>query len=111
MTQNVTWIGSTNKTAGRAGYRPEAVVIHIMDDDIATVDDWFNTPKGPTNDMPVSAHYGISRTGAVHQYVREMDTAWHAGRVHQSVWPACDSARRDRRSTSGAVARAPLPGA
>ena len=81
------WKGSTNKTAGRAGYKPEAVVIHIMDDDIATVDEWFNTPKGPRNTFPVSAHYGVARSGAVHQYVREMDTAWHAGRVLRSTWP------------------------
>lgn len=81
------WIGSCNKTTGRAGYRPEAVVIHIMDDDIATVDDWFNTPKGPKNNFPVSAHYGVARRGTVHQYVHEMDTAWHAGRVLRSSWP------------------------
>jgi N-acetylmuramoyl-L-alanine amidase len=37
--------------------------------------------------MPVSAHYGVSRHGAIHQYVDEMDTAWHAGRVHDPVWP------------------------
>ena len=87
MSLPVTWIGSTNKTKGRGGLKPEAVVIHIMDDDISTVDSWFNTPKGPNNPMPVSAHYGVSRKGAVHQYVDEMDTAWHAGRVKDSVWP------------------------
>jgi len=87
MAQPVEWVGSTNKTLGRSGYRPEAVVIHIMDDHhIANVDAWFNTPKGPKNSMPVSAHYGISRAGAVHQYVREMDTAWHAGRVKDPTW-------------------------
>jgi N-acetyl-anhydromuramyl-L-alanine amidase AmpD len=83
----ITWIGSSNKTKGRGGLRPEAVVVHIMDDDIVTVDRWFNTPKGPNNPMPVSAHYGVSRLGAIHQYVDEMDTAWHAGRVKGCVWP------------------------
>jgi len=87
MAQTVRWIGSTNKTIGRAGHRPEAVVIHIMDDDIGSVDAWFNTPKGRTNPMPVSAHYGVARSGAVHQYVNENDTAWHAGRVKGSHWP------------------------
>jgi len=87
MSQSITWIGSTNKTRGRGGCKPEAVVIHIMEDDIATVDTWFNTPGGAHNDMPVSAHYGVSRKGAVHQYVDEMDTAWHAGRVLGSEWP------------------------
>lgn len=87
MPQVSTWIGSTNKTKGQNGFRPEAVVIHIMEDDIAAVDAWFNTPAGLRNDLPVSAHYGISRKGAVHQYVDEMDTAWHAGRVLGSEWP------------------------
>jgi len=91
MSLPITWIGSTNKTKGRGGLKPEAVVIHIMDDDIVTVDNWFNTPKGPKNKMPVSAHYGISRRGAIHQYVDEMDTAWHAGRVLGSVWPLLKS--------------------
>ncbi len=31
-----------------------------------------------SNDRQVSAHYGIGE-GAIHQYVRERDTAWHAG--------------------------------
>jgi N-acetylmuramoyl-L-alanine amidase len=87
MAQIVRWIGSTNRATGRQGYRPRAVVIHIMDDDIGAVDAWFNTPKGPKNPMPVSAHYGIARSGAVHQYVNESDTAWHAGRVKGSHWP------------------------
>jgi N-acetylmuramoyl-L-alanine amidase len=87
MSLPVRWVGSTNKTKGRGGLKPQAVVIHIMDDDIGSVDRWFNTPKGPNNSMPVSAHYGVSRRGDIHQYVDEMDTAWHAGRVKDSVWP------------------------
>src|SRR5436305_11230186 len=86
MPQAINWVGSCNKTTGRGGCHPQAIVIHIMDDDISTVDAWFNTPKGPNNSMPVSAHYGIARSGAVHQYVQEMDTAWHAGRVKGCNW-------------------------
>src|SRR6266571_1562932 len=81
------WIGSTNKTFGRQGWRPEAIVVHLMnDEDIASVDEWFNTPKPPDGEPPVSAHYGIAKNGDVHQYVQEMDTAWHAGRVSKPVW-------------------------
>lgn len=84
---DVSWIGSCNKSSGRQGYRPEAFVIHIMDDEsIANVDSWFNTPKSRTNSLPVSAHYGVAKVGAVHQYVQEMDTAWHAGRVRAPTW-------------------------
>lgn len=72
---------SPNFWAGRKGYRPEGVVIHIMDGTLAGTDSWFANPASQ-----VSAHYGIGRTGEVHQYVKEEDTAWHAGRVDAPVW-------------------------
>jgi hypothetical protein len=37
---------------------------------------WFRSPASK-----VSAHYGVGRDGEVVQYVRDEDTAWHAGRV------------------------------
>jgi hypothetical protein len=51
MTLSVTWIGSSNKAVGRAGQRPEAVVIHIMEGTLAGTDSWFNAPESK-----VSAH-------------------------------------------------------
>ena len=81
MSSSVTWVGSPNRHKGRQGFRPEAVVIHIMEGTIGAADSWFSTTKSE-----VSAHYGISRTGAVHQYVGEADTAFHAGRVWKSKW-------------------------
>ena len=44
-------------------------------------DAWFRNPRSK-----VSAHYGVGRGGAVHQYVSESDTAWHAGRVYRPTW-------------------------
>ena len=75
------WIGSPNYRRGRGGDRPRAVVIHLMAGSLAGTDAWFRNRKSR-----VSAHYGIGRGGAVHQYVRERDTAWHAGRVHKPTW-------------------------
>lgn len=72
---------SPNFWSGRKGYRPEAVVIHIMDGTLVGTDSWFVSPSSQ-----VSAHYGISRVGEVHQYVQEGDTAWHAGRVDKPSW-------------------------
>ena len=72
---------SPNFWAGRKGYRPEGVVIHIMDGTLVGTDSWFANPASQ-----VSAHYGVGRTGEVHQYVKEEDTAWHAGRVDVPVW-------------------------
>lgn len=75
------WIGSPNRTTGRGGFRPEAVVVHIMEGTLAGTDSWFRSPQSK-----VSAHYGIGRNGEVHQYVNENDSAWHAGRVWGSTW-------------------------
>jgi len=72
---------SPNFWIGRKSYRPEAVVIHIMDGTLVGTDSWFaNTTS------QVSAHYGIGKNGEVHQYVQENDAAWHAGRVDAPVW-------------------------
>ena len=72
---------SSNFWVGRKGYRPEAVVIHIMDGTLPGTDSWFANPTSQ-----VSAHYGIGKSGEVHQYVQENDAAWHAGRVDAPVW-------------------------
>ena len=72
---------SPNFWTGRKGYRPEGVVIHIMDGTLVGTDSWFANPASL-----VSSHYGIGRTGEVHQYVKEEDTAWHAGRVDAPIW-------------------------
>ena len=70
------WKGSPNFWAGRKGYKPELIVIHIMDGTLSGTDAWFANPASQ-----VSAHYGIGKSGEIHQYVKEEDAAWHAGRV------------------------------
>lgn len=65
-----------NFTAGRVAAKPEIVVIHIMDGTLTGTDSWFASPESG-----VSAHYSVGKKGEVHQYVKETDTAWHAGRV------------------------------
>lgn len=75
------WTGSPHKRRGRAGRRPEAVVVHLMDGTLRGTDEWFQDAASR-----VSAHYGVGRAGQVHQYVLEADTAFHAGRVYQPTW-------------------------
>ncbi len=74
--QNIVWKGSPNFWSGRQGHKPEGIVIHIMAGTLIGTDAWFNNPKSQ-----VSAHYGIGKKGEVHQYVKEEDSAWHAGKV------------------------------
>ena len=68
------WIGSPNFTKGRYIYKPEYIVIHIMQGTLIGTNSWFNNPSSN-----VSAHSGIGSKGEVHDYVRSADTAWHCG--------------------------------
>jgi N-acetylmuramoyl-L-alanine amidase len=72
---------SPNFGVGRLNYKIEAIVIHIMDGTLQGTDSWFATPASQ-----VSSHYGIGLNGEVHQYVKEENTAWHAGRVSSPTW-------------------------
>jgi N-acetylmuramoyl-L-alanine amidase len=79
-----TWIGAAagNFQPGRPnGLQPQAIVIHIMDGSLGGTDSWFNDPRAK-----VSAHYGVGKAGAVHQYVKESDTAFHAGIIDAPTW-------------------------
>ncbi len=78
---NIINIQSPNFASGRKIYKPEAIVIHIMEGTLSGTDSWFKNPASK-----VSAHYGIGKTGEVHQYVDEINTAWHAGRVNAPSW-------------------------
>ena len=50
----IQWIGSPNKDKGREGFRPEAIVIHIMEGTLTGTDAWFKSEESG-----VSAHYGV----------------------------------------------------
>lgn len=55
------------------GNRPRIYVVHIMVGYMAGTDTVFRNPNAQA-----SAHFGISRGGAVWQWVDTSDTAWHA---------------------------------
>lgn len=61
----------------------EAVVIHIIGGSQVGADATF---LNDALDAPRSAHYSVSRDGGVHQYVKESDTAYHAGVIANPVW-------------------------
>lgn len=65
-----------NYLKGRNGYKPEAIVIHIMAGTLVGTDAFFSQASSQ-----VSSHYGIGVGGEVHQYVQEEDTAFHAGQI------------------------------
>lgn len=62
----------------RKGYKPEAVVIHVMEGSMEGTLQHFRR-KDPAD--PVSSHYGVSLEGDIVQYVKEDNAAWANGRV------------------------------
>lgn len=93
---NIVWKGSPNKVKGRAGYKPEAIVVHIMEGSLVGTDSWFANPASK-----VSAHYGVGKAGQVHQYVLDTDQAWHAGRVYNGTWAGLRKGVNPNRYTIG----------
>ena len=59
----------------RGAMTPSAVVNHIAQGFIRTIDGWARA--GTT----VSPHFGITRGGEIHQYVSIFDCGYHAGRL------------------------------
>jgi N-acetylmuramoyl-L-alanine amidase len=78
---NIINVPSPNFYAGRKAYKPEAIIIHIMQGTLYGTDSWFQSPISKS-----SAHYGIGKMGEVHQYVHEKDTAYHSCRVNAPTW-------------------------
>lgn len=75
-----TWVGCAprNFREGRNGVKPDAIVVHVIVGSLKSARATFLDPK---LDLPRSAHYGVGKTGEIHQYVAEEDTAYHAGTV------------------------------
>jgi len=71
-------VASSNFHKGRNGHKPLAIVIHIMDGHLGGTDSWFNDPHSH-----VSSNYGIGKSGEIHGYVDEADSAAAQGVVNQ----------------------------
>jgi N-acetylmuramoyl-L-alanine amidase len=82
MTKTFIGCAAVNFRRGRpAGFQPEAIVIHIGEGSLRSIDQTFNDPGSR-----VSAHYCVSKAGDIHQYVDEKDTAFHAGNIDRPSW-------------------------
>jgi N-acetylmuramoyl-L-alanine amidase len=81
------WIGCAagNFRKGRHGFEPTAIVIHIIVGSLGSAGITFGDPRSS-----VSAHYGVGKSGLVHQFVNEADTAFHAGIVVRPTWKLID---------------------
>jgi N-acetylmuramoyl-L-alanine amidase CwlA len=73
----ITWIGAhaNNYQKGRIGNTINKIIIHWIVGTLQSADATFQDPN-----RIASAHYGIANN-TVHQYVKEEDTAYHAGNL------------------------------
>lgn len=74
--------GLPRGTKGRAGHNVLAIVDHIMAGTLVGTDSWFQNTASE-----VSAHFGVGKNGAIHQYVDENNVAWANGVVTKPTWP------------------------
>ena len=87
---------SPNKQTGRAGYKPEAVVIHVCEGTFDGTKAWFLNPASK-----VSAHFLISDESLIYQFVKCEDTAWHAGVIVRPIWKKLKEGVNPNRYTIG----------
>lgn len=73
---DIKWIGahSNNFEKGRRSVKIDTIVLHWMVGSLASAGATFNNAN-----RGASAHYGIGGQAEVHQYVKDEDTAYHAG--------------------------------
>lgn len=77
---DITWYPASraNYMLGRGGHLVTHIIIHGMAGTAIGTRAWFATPPSKRNGIgPSSAHYGITRLGAVDAYVSEDNTAYH----------------------------------
>jgi len=68
-----TWLASPNHES-RGGRKVVAIVVHIAQGTMGGMDSEFANPA-----TEKSAHYAVSKAGAIRQYVREAEASWAAG--------------------------------
>lgn len=74
--ENIVWAGTaeTNKS-DRKGNKPLGILNHISEGSISSLISWFTSPGNEVS----SAHFGVSKTGKVYQFVKIEEMAWHGG--------------------------------
>lgn len=81
------WKPSPNFNS-REGHKVEAVVLHIGEGTLGKQEPTLGAINShfKNESSQVSAHYGIGYNGEIDQYVKEENSAWHAGIVDRPTW-------------------------
>jgi N-acetyl-anhydromuramyl-L-alanine amidase AmpD len=77
------WVGCApaNVAVERAGFVPDAIVLHRADGSLADLQRRMRDAASAS-----SSHYGVALDGRVEQYVSETDSAFHAGVAVGATW-------------------------
>lgn len=91
-----TYFGYGDVAAG--GMDPTGIVSHIAQGFIRTIDGWARTSS------QITPHFGVTRGGAISQYVSIFDPAYHAGRLDagaRPTWSGYQEGRNPNKYTVG----------
>lgn len=79
---DITWIGAhaDNYFHTRDGHQPIAIVCHIAEGSLESVDSWFNNPQAEA-----STNFCIGPNGEIHQYVALEFAPYANGRIEQGA--------------------------
>lgn len=76
MSISINWKGNQHtNSSSREGEKPLIIVNHISSGSMSSMDAWFTSPDNGVS----SAHFGISKKGEIHQYVKIESMAWSNG--------------------------------
>lgn len=76
MVVDVAWKGNEfTNSSDRKGQAPVIIVNHISAGSMSRLDSWFTSPDNKVS----SAHFGVSKQGIIHQYVKIERMAWAQG--------------------------------
>ena len=68
---NAKWMGASPENYSTARIHPKFIVCHVMQGSESGTENWFHNPQAI-----VSAHFGVSKTGLVQQYVDTWNEAY-----------------------------------
>lgn len=82
--------------SSRGGHIPIAIVDHISGGTMSSMDSWFQSEGNTVS----SAHFGVSKTGEIHQYVDITKMAWANGITVDSISKATASIVKEQSPTN-----------
>lgn len=79
---NIVQKGNKNtNSSNRDGHVPFVIVDHISAGSMSSLDAWFTSPSNRVS----SAHFGVSKTGEIHQFVAIDRMAWANGLTAEAI--------------------------